>query len=385
MSTDSLPFIENSLCPTEKQENPKTNIFVTQSEETRNKHAEENVIIPEPTETPSNFLDQSLSDLQKTQVLKKQAELDDVDKQLLLKQQEFKSYVEILAQRRSELESKHLETKESILKFEKFVAENEAKRRQAQKKWEVSREQNILKQREIQHLTERLKQLKAKNRFLKEKTERFKIFEDFLIKTQQLLPGNHLDSGSESLVMPIIRRHETLSITHKELLQCLERLEEDVEQGHRQLQNMKQDHNIKKLMTNKKLSELQSELDALKEKNKQVEVNVEMVQGLSRENVEEVGRLLMAINNLADLCYIPEYGPLDGLNVLTKMDMVKEYILDKADTERRVRRLRTSGSAITSTTAVTEKKDTVSMKSIRSKTLHKSSSKVSKSSEMFSR
>lgn len=48
--------------------------------------------------------------------------------------------------------------------------------------------------------------------------------------------------------MPIIRRHETLSITHQELLQHLWHLEEEVEHSQRQLQSMKQDHSIKKLV-----------------------------------------------------------------------------------------------------------------------------------------
>lgn len=122
----------------------------------------------------------------------------------------------------------------------------------------------------------------------------------------------YLDNGSESLVMPIIRRHETLSITHQELLQRLGHLEEEVEQGQRLLRTMKQEHSIKKLvrhshntlqlvfnrqrrptrvflyvlqMANKELSELQSELETLKEKNKQAEVNLIMEQGLSREKV----------------------------------------------------------------------------------------------------
>lgn len=48
-------------------------------------------------------------------------------------------------------------------------------------------------------------------------------------------PRLKLDNGSESLVMPIIRRHETLSITHRNLLQRWGHLEEEVEQGQRQL------------------------------------------------------------------------------------------------------------------------------------------------------
>lgn len=39
-------------------------------------------------------------------------------------------------------------------------------------------------------------------------------------------------------------------------------------------------------MANKELSELQSELEILKEKNKQEEVNLLMEQGLSREKVQ---------------------------------------------------------------------------------------------------
>lgn len=48
-----------------------------------------------------------MNTLQRTLVLKKQAELDEVDKELALKRLEFKRQVEALAQRRSELELKH--------------------------------------------------------------------------------------------------------------------------------------------------------------------------------------------------------------------------------------------------------------------------------------
>lgn len=102
----------------------------------------------------------------------------------------------------------------------------------------------------------------------------------------------------------------------------------------------------------KELSELQSELETLKEDNKQAEANLLMEQGLSKEKVsfpvslhvrensrvldansftlcaiisqvKKVGTLLMAVNNLAEQCYLAAYGPLEDMNALTKMDMVK--------------------------------------------------------------
>ncbi|XP_034078080.1 LOW QUALITY PROTEIN: coiled-coil domain-containing protein 42 homolog [Gymnodraco acuticeps] len=371
-------------------ENRIQNIFVTQSEDNRNQKEEHVNHIPVVTETSGRVLEAGVNTLQKTLVLKKQAELDVVDQQLAVKRAVFKSRVEGLAQRRSELELKSTQTQERAIKFEKFAAENEAKRRRAQKKYEAARELNISKQREIEAHTEQFKQLKARHEVLKEREwQNNKIFEDYLMKNMEqtaYLFQLTLDNGSESLVMPIIRRHETLSITHRDLL-TLKRwghLEEEVEQGQRQLQIMKQEHSIKKLMANKELSELQSELETLKEKNEQAEVNLLMEQGLSREKVKEVGCLLMAINNLADLCYIATYGPLENMNILTKMDMVKEYIQDKADTERRARRLMESGSAITSRTALTDKREKGSIKSMGSKTQIKNSSKVSRKSETMS-
>ncbi|XP_035467110.1 coiled-coil domain-containing protein 42 homolog isoform X1 [Scophthalmus maximus] len=381
MAASSLPFLDNRD-PRLKLSvgNRIRNVFVTQSEDTR--HGEEKDVnhIPVVTETSSRVLEAGVNTLQKTLVLKKQAALDELDKLLALKRHEFKSGAESLAERRSELEIKHHQTKERAMKFERFVAENELKRRSALKKYEAAQEQNVLKQREIEDLTEQLKALWARQQVLKERMTKYKIYEDYLMKTLDYLPSTYLDNGSESLVMPIIHRHETLTITKQEMLQRLGRLEEEVEGGQRQLQTMEQEHTIKKLMANRKLSELQSELEMLEEKNKQAEVNLHMVQGLSREKIEEVGRLLMAINNLAEQCHLPAYGPLENMSVLTMMDMVKEYILDKADTEKRARRLMESGSAMTSRTALTDKRERGSMKSTSSKTQIKSSSKVSRKS-----
>lgn len=144
---------------------------------------------------PGRLLETGVNTLQKTLILKKQAELEEVDKELCRKRQEFKSRMEILTQRKSELkaeqaqvsvESSHpagirrrwpsvsgewlnqhhdqsaTQNKERRIKFERFVAEKEAKRLQAMKKYEAAQEQNQLKQREIEHLKEQLKQRKSR-------------------------------------------------------------------------------------------------------------------------------------------------------------------------------------------------------------------------------
>ncbi|XP_029973028.1 uncharacterized protein CCDC197 [Salarias fasciatus] len=372
MSASYLPLLNSSL---PLPHSTTRNVFVTQSEDSR----KDGIVNHISLKTSSRALEGGVNTLQKTLILNKQADLDEVDKRLALKRQEFKSCVEILNHRRSQLEEKHKQTKERVAKFEKFVAENEAKRRRALQRCEATREENAVKQREIEDLTERLKQLGARKQVLKRRMEKYKIYEDYFLKTLDFFPGNSLDSGSESLVMPVIRRHESLSVTRQELLQRLRRMEEQVEHGYTLLHSMKQQHSTEKRVARKELSELQSELETLRERNKQAEVNLQKEQGLSRERVEEEGRLLLAVSNLAEQCFLPGYGPLEDMSVVTMMDMVKEYILDKADTERRARRLMGAASAMTE--KATRK---ASVKSPGSKTQMKSSSKVSRKSETLS-
>ncbi|KAM4723464.1 uncharacterized protein CCDC197 [Anableps anableps] len=375
MTTSALPVLDGDSCTKLQMEKRVKNVFVTQPEDSRDSR-KETIYIPAARETSSKLLEAGVKALKKTIVARKQAELHDLDVQVALKTQDFKSRMEALACRRSELETKQRQDKEKEMKFEKFVAENEVKRRRALKQCEATVEQNIRKQREIEDLTEQWTKLETRRHVLKRRTEKYKIYEDYLMKTLDHLPSIYCHNSYESLVMPIIRRHETLSITHQELLQRFRHMEVEVEKQQQQLQNMRQHRSIKTLMSSKELSELRSEFESLKEKNKQVEGKLLMIEDVSREKVEEAGKLLMAVNNLAQECYLPEFGPLEGMSVLSMMDMVKEFILDKADTERRVRRLESC-----STAALTDKRWRESLRSIGSKTQIKSSSKVSKVSE----
>ncbi|XP_054652282.1 coiled-coil domain-containing protein 42 like-2 [Dunckerocampus dactyliophorus] len=379
MMTSSLPFLVDHERLKLRVERKIRNIFITQPDDIRPR--EENVnYIPIVTEDPSRILKAGVNTLQKTLVLKKQTELEDVNNLVALKKDEFKRNVEALAKRRTKLELKHQETKEKAIKFGEFVSENEAKRSRALQEYKAVQEENLMKQKETEELIKQLQQLRARRRILKERLTKYKIFEDYLLKTLDYLPNNHLED-SDCAVMPVIQRHETLSVTHQQLLQRLGQMEEEVERRRRQLHAMKQGHSMHKLIASKELCELQRELESLKEKNKQEEDKLLTEQGQSRRKAEEVGSLIMAINNLAEQCYLPAYGPLEDMSVSTMMDMVKDYFADKADTEKRARRLMECSSQATSKTALTDKRARVSMNSFGSKSQIKSPSKVSRRSE----
>ncbi|XP_028981596.2 coiled-coil domain-containing protein 42 homolog isoform X2 [Esox lucius] len=345
---ETLPFINNDDPRLNlKVENRMKNIFVTQFLETRDE--EENVNhIPVITETASRVLETGVNTLQRTLVLKKQVEVDEVDRQLAKKQQEFKVHMHALAQRRAELELKQQAMNDRAKKFEKFVEDNEVKRHRSLRKYQAARKHNDLKQKEKEQLTEQLEKLQTRQQYLKDRVTKYKMYEDYMMNILDFLPENYLEYGADSLVMPIIRRHETLSLTHQDLVERLGQLVGELEQGQRSLESLKQEHNTNKLMMNRQLSELQTQWDRAKEKNKQTEMNLLMHQGQSRDQVEEVGSLLIAVKNLAEQCYLQHYGPLEKIDMLTMMDM--EYILERTDIEKRATQLIESGSTLTSAT-----------------------------------
>ncbi|XP_061651576.1 coiled-coil domain-containing protein 42 like-2 [Phyllopteryx taeniolatus] len=383
MMTNSLSFSADHERLRLRVEKKTRNIFITQPDDCRKR--EENVnYIPVVTEAPSRILKVGVNTLQKTLVLKKQGELDEVSNLLQVKRDEFQRNVEELAQRRTELERKHQETKEKALKFERFVSDNETRRSQAVQQYKAMQEHNLLKQHELEELTKQLQQLRARRHVLKERLSKSKIYEDFLMKTLDYLPNSDLETDTECAVMPIIRRYETLCFTHQQLLWRLGRVEEEVEQGRRQLLAMKQGRSMHKLMASKELYELQRELESLKEKNKQAEDKLLKEQGQSRKQAEEMGSLIMAIGNLAEQCYQPAYGTLENMSASLMMDMVKEHLVDKADTEKRARRLMEYDSQTTSKTALTDMRAKASMSSFGSKTQLKSQSKVSRTSNLSS-
>lgn len=54
--------------------------------------------------------------------------------------------------------------------------------------------------------------------------------------------------GSDSMAMPIIRRHETLSITQQDLLQHLTSLADELDRGRCNLDSLKLEHSTSRLV-----------------------------------------------------------------------------------------------------------------------------------------
>ncbi|XP_067312367.1 coiled-coil domain-containing protein 42 homolog [Pseudorasbora parva] len=327
--------------PALRVEHRKRNVFVTQLEEHRKQKDDNIKHIPVITQGSSGLLETGVNTLQSTLVLRKRVEVDELSAQLMDKRQQVHGCMRILRERRAQLQQRQAETKHRAATFQKFVEENEVKRRRALKKFQMERQQNELKEQEKAQLSTQLQDLQQRRLYLKERVNKYKIFEEFLMKTLETLPDNYLGYRAEH-VAAILRRYETLSISRLDLLQQLNSLTDEMKTSQTQLEALRQQHNTYKLMANQELSERQSQLDQMSEKNKQLEMTLHMHMGQSREQAEEVGNILIAVRNLGEQCHLSHYGPLDGLDTASMMDMIKEFMVEKADLERRATRLTNS-------------------------------------------
>lgn len=96
---------------------------------------------------------------QSTLLLKKKKEMREVDESLELMKKDHKRRMDICEQRRIRFEEKQAKMREQVLKFEKFIQENDAKRIRAELKAKQERKSYEEKVREIASLNDEIKRL----------------------------------------------------------------------------------------------------------------------------------------------------------------------------------------------------------------------------------
>ncbi|XP_053331661.1 coiled-coil domain-containing protein 42 homolog [Spea bombifrons] len=312
----------------------RRNVFVTQLEEGRDDEDGDVTQIPVIKEAASRILETSRNTLQKTLVLKKEVEYDRVSQELLNKKQEFEERMQALDVKKEEFFQKQLECSEKASKFEKFLKESDAKRRRAIAKYQTESRQNEFRQTEIEELKKQLETQRARQLKLHERLKKNRTYEDFLLKMADNVPEDYLDYGVDSPVKAIIRRHETLSLTNESLVDNLTALADEQENKQHALELLQRNYDTCKLTMNSELSRLQQEYDRIVERNKQLELNFNLNKGHFRTQSVEVGSLLMAVTNLAEQCHMKHYGPVDEVELLRKLEMIKEYVLEKMHVEK---------------------------------------------------
>nr|XP_039262269.1 coiled-coil domain-containing protein 42 homolog [Styela clava] len=313
----------------------KENVFVTQL----NDRSENDDIrrFPIVKDSADKLLQSGINTLQSTSLLRQAVDVEHVDRELAEKREEFRQRMEVCKAKEEALKMKQQKIKERVTKFDRFLKENEAKRNRALKKYQQEVKNNKLKSRELSQLNRELETLTKQRESLKRRLVQNKIYESYLMRVIDILPEDYLEMGADSVIQGVIQRHEGLSATNEGLLDRNHSLISSIENGQRELDDLRQETNKLKLVFNSELASLQKVKEKLLQKNKILEQQAANSHENKRRLIGELGQILMGIDNLAQEAHRRHWPAITNMTYTQKLSMVQEFFLERVSVEKSVR------------------------------------------------
>lgn len=226
-----------------------------------------------------------------TRLLEKRREMTEVEQALNAQKEEFQMKMESIQQRREELERKEYTLKESLLKFDKFLKENDAKKNRAVKKANVERDAKLQRMREIEALSEEAKQLQHDLEAQKIKLTKHMVFQKYMDKVLE-----RADEFSEN--KDAILRYDTLVSTHQHLLNREVDNQDRLEREKANLLKFMEEKNNDIMSYNNQLANLQMQLETAQSAAVKWESVWTHIKNTAARQTLLLGRIKMATHNL---------------------------------------------------------------------------------------
>ena len=146
-----------------------------------------------------------------TRLLEKRRQMFEVQEALDAQKEEFQRREATFKRREEMLKKKDLELQESLIKFNKFLQENDSKRSRAEKKEKDEVKQRLVKEQEMTKLNEALKTQQEQRRVMT-------IALDKMMKHQNFLESVLEATEEFPEITDLLSRYETLDAAHSDLI-----------------------------------------------------------------------------------------------------------------------------------------------------------------------
>lgn len=229
---------------------------------------------------------------------------------------------EVFKIREQGLKKKDLELQESLIKFSKFLQENDAKRNRAEKKAVDERRLRTMKEGDIVALKELLDELKAERSSTSTVVEQNMRYQKYLEQVLDIADQYHEISD-------LLMRFATLEATNDDLRQQAKGTSETNEVTRAELQSYTKSRTDEILNLNNKISRKKKELEEKERVCFALESKKDYAMQTESQKRLQHGQVCMATENLSLRCKEmsklkhPEYtSPIDQLN------FIGEFMLD---------------------------------------------------------
>ncbi|XP_076847171.1 coiled-coil domain-containing protein 42 homolog [Brachyhypopomus gauderio] len=261
-----------------------------------------------------------------TRLLEKRKEIRQTDEALHDKREEFEVKKESFRQRRVIIRRKEEELKESLLKFDKFLKENDAKLARGWRKAEAERAVVRAREQDLQQLHTHIAALLARREQLQARVERARTYWTFLDSVLQT-SKKFEDAGQ------LMGRFATLVCMRQHLESRRGEVEQERVGEGAQLHRYVQEQSARLLSHNNTLSQLQSQLDSALSQTLRWESTWNHIQATAAKETLLLGQIKVATLNLYHMTG-GVTGGTQGVHVddtLEQLEKIQLYMQNRAD------------------------------------------------------
>lgn len=234
-----------------------------------------------------------------TRLLEKRRQMYEVQDALDNQKARFAKEEETFRKREQQLRDKDLQLQHQLFRFNKFLQDNEAKRRRAENRAAEENAQIKQKDEEINDLEKQLMESNEQKKELEEEVNRNKKYEDFLKEVA-------CDEYPE--IQDLLTRYETLESANRELMKDQTRSEARAEELRDEFQKYKKGQEMTTLHLTNRMAALSSDLDEARKKRHELELQVDEARQEDSKHSLYFGQILMSVENLYLRCTTKRKG-----------------------------------------------------------------------------
>jgi hypothetical protein len=266
---------------------------------------------------------------QSTLLLKKKKEMREVNDALAFMKRQYLEKMQAADESHAVFERKQLDMKDQVVKFEKFIQENDSKRGRAEVRAREERKKVVAKQEELDALVIKLREEEALRAEKLEKLNSLIRYKEYLDATV-----DHADEGIEQ-IDDILNRLTTLEGANKDLMDQVNNNDSEMDDVTSKLQSFVLETQNHVLVQNSKVHNYQNDLERLRATTKKGRDDEEAKQDRVKDVNRETGQIVMAIRNLYGRCcassrtMMPAFGAKASMSNFEHLEKCLTFIEER--------------------------------------------------------
>ncbi|EGZ21326.1 hypothetical protein PHYSODRAFT_488998 [Phytophthora sojae] len=239
-----------------------------------------------------------------TRLLEKRRQMFEVQEALDAQKEEFARREDAFHRREEGLRKKDLELQESLIKFNKFLQENESKRNRAVKRASDEVKQRMNKEQEVARLQTQLAALQRESDALGAQVRHHLKYTRYLELVQEAVPEDYPE------VSDLVNRYHTLRETNRDLSQNQITHEEESESKRLEFAAFQKERANEILTFNNRIAALQRALEREELLGVRLQHETDASLRATTQKTLALGQIIMAIGNLLQRCTSGIHGQI---------------------------------------------------------------------------